>query len=124
MGLDEGLEFGPRCSYGQGAAVHAARPDNGWPDWISQRRLPKPCRPTPPRLLDPVLPTDPLDLYRFYEICRCTACRSIIMYSREIRRWHLSAIDFTLNVEKIEDPGGAPSVQVSMCGQVLPYKKW
>ena len=35
----------------------------------------------------------------------------------------MSAIDFTINVDKVEDPKG-DRVKVSMCGQFLPYKKW
>jgi cyanate lyase len=35
----------------------------------------------------------------------------------------MSAIDFTLNIEKIEDVKG-DRVQVTMNGKFLPYKKW
>ncbi len=35
----------------------------------------------------------------------------------------MSAIDFTLDVEKIEDPAGG-RVKVIMNGKFLPYKKW
>ena len=37
--------------------------------------------------------------------------------------WIMSAIDFTINVDKIEDPKG-DRVKVIMCGKFLPYKKW
>jgi len=39
-------------------------------------------------------------------------------------RWLMSAIDFTSNVEKIEDPRAALSVQSSCGGKFLPNKKW
>ena len=35
----------------------------------------------------------------------------------------MSAIDFTLHVDKIKSPKGE-RVKVSMCGKFLPYKKW
>jgi len=35
----------------------------------------------------------------------------------------MSAIDFTLDIEKIEDPKG-DRVKVTMNGKFLPYKKW
>jgi cyanate lyase len=35
----------------------------------------------------------------------------------------MSAIDFTLEVDKVEDPKG-DRVKVTMCGKFLPYKQW
>ena len=35
----------------------------------------------------------------------------------------MSAIDFTLNVDKEEDPKG-DRVRIVMSGKFLPYKKW
>ena len=35
----------------------------------------------------------------------------------------MSAIDFTIEVDKVEDPKG-DRVLVKMCGKFLPYKKW
>ena len=35
----------------------------------------------------------------------------------------MSAIDFTLDVDKVEDPKG-DRVKITMCGKFLPYKKW
>jgi cyanate lyase len=35
----------------------------------------------------------------------------------------MSAIDFTLNVKKEEDPNG-DRVKIVMSGKFLPYKKW
>jgi cyanate lyase len=35
----------------------------------------------------------------------------------------MSAIDFSVEVEKVEDSKG-DRVQIVMCGKFLPYKKW
>ena len=35
----------------------------------------------------------------------------------------MSAIDFSVEVEKVPDPKG-DRVQIIMCGKFLPYKKW
>ena len=35
----------------------------------------------------------------------------------------MSAIDFTMNVDKVEDPKG-DRVKITMSGKFLPYKKW
>ena len=35
----------------------------------------------------------------------------------------MSAIDFSIEVDKVEDPKG-DRVLVKMCGKFLPYKKW
>jgi hypothetical protein len=35
----------------------------------------------------------------------------------------MSAIDFTLDVDKVEDPAG-DRVKVTMCGKFLAYKTW
>lgn len=68
------------------------------------------------------VPTDPL-IYRFYEI--------ILVYGDTIKELiHekfgdgiMSAIDFTMNIDKQEDPKG-DRVVVTMNGKFLPYKKW
>jgi cyanate lyase len=35
----------------------------------------------------------------------------------------MSAIDFTMEIEKVYDPNGN-RVKVTMCGKFLPYKSW
>ena len=72
--------------------------------------------------LDPVIPTDPL-IYRFYEIMQVYG-----MPLKEVIQEHfgdgiMSAIDFTIDVDKVEDPKG-DRVKIVMCGKFLPYKKW
>jgi cyanate lyase len=68
------------------------------------------------------VPVDPL-IYRFYEITQVygTTIKAIIheMFGDGI----LSAIDFTLDIKKEEDPKG-DRVVVTMNGKFLPYKKW
>ena len=68
------------------------------------------------------VPVDPL-IYRFHEITQVygTTLKAIIheMFGDGI----MSAIDFTLDVQKQEDPKG-DRVVVVMNGKFLPYKKW
>src|SRR5437660_8586320 len=68
------------------------------------------------------VPVDPL-IYRFHEITQVygTTLKAIIheMFGDGI----MSAIDFTMDVQKQEDPKG-DRVVVTMNGKFLPYKKW
>lgn len=72
--------------------------------------------------LEPVIPTDPL-IYRFYEIMQVYGMPLKDVIQEKFGDGIMSAIDFTLDVEKIEDAKG-DRVQVVMCGKFLPYKKW
>lgn len=72
--------------------------------------------------LDPVIPTDPL-IYRFYEIMQVYGMPLKAVIHEKFGDGIMSAIDFTIEVEKVEDPKG-DRVQVVMCGKFLPYKKW
>ena len=72
--------------------------------------------------LDPVIPTDPL-IYRFYEIMQVYGMPMKDVIQEKFGDGIMSAIDFTINVDKVEDPKG-DRVKVSMCGKSLPYKKW
>jgi cyanate lyase len=72
--------------------------------------------------LDPVIPTDPL-LYRFYEIMQVYGLPLKDVIQEKFGDGIMSAIDFTLVVDKVPDPAGA-RVKVTMCGKFLPYKKW
>lgn len=69
-----------------------------------------------------VIPSDPL-IYRFFEIAYVygPSIKSVTheMFGDGI----MSAIDFSLDVEKVEDPKG-DRVKVIMNGKFLPYKKW
>jgi len=72
--------------------------------------------------LDPVIPTDPL-IYRFYEIMQVYGMPLKDVIQEKFGDGIMSAIDFTLDVDKVEDPAGN-RVKVTMCGKFLPYKKW
>jgi cyanate lyase len=79
---------------------------------------------TPPvkGCLDPVIPTDPL-IYRFYEIMQVYGLPLKDVIQEKFGDGIMSAIDFTLDVDKVENPAG-DRVKVTMCGKFLPYKKW
>jgi cyanate lyase len=68
------------------------------------------------------VPTDPL-IYRFYEIVQVygTTLKEII--HEKFGDGIMSAIDYTMTVEKKEDPKG-DRVVVTLDGKFLSYKKW
>jgi cyanate lyase len=72
--------------------------------------------------LDGAVPVDPL-IYRFHEITQVygTTIKALIheMFGDGI----MSAIDFEMDICKVEDPKG-DRVVVTYNGKFLPYKKW
>jgi cyanate lyase len=72
--------------------------------------------------LGPVVPTDPL-IYRLYEIMQVYGMPMKAVIHEKFGDGIMSAIDFTLDIEKEEDPKG-DRVKVIMSGKFLPYKKW
>jgi cyanate lyase len=72
--------------------------------------------------LPEAVPVDPL-LYRFHEINQVygTTIKALIheMFGDGI----MSAIDFEMYIEKIEDPKG-DRVKITYNGKFLPYRKW
>jgi len=72
--------------------------------------------------LGPLVPTDPL-IYRFYEIMQIYGMPMKAVIHDKFGDGIMSAIDFTLNIDKVEDPNG-DRVKVTMNGKFLPYKKW
>jgi cyanate lyase len=76
----------------------------------------------PVKGLGPVVPTDPL-IYRFYEIMQVYGMPLKAVIHEKFGDGIMSAIDFTLDVEKEESPTG-DRVKVIMSGKFLPYKKW
>lgn len=76
----------------------------------------------PAKGLGPVVPTDPL-IYRFYEIMQVYGMPIKEVIHEKFGDGIMSAIDFTLDIEKEEDPKG-DRVKVIMNGKFLPYKKW
>ncbi|MBD2256688.1 cyanase [Pseudanabaena sp. FACHB-2040] len=77
---------------------------------------------SPVKGLGPLVPTDPL-IYRFYEIMQVYGMPMKAVIHEKFGDGIMSAIDFTLDVEKEEDPKG-DRVKVIMNGKFLPYKKW
>lgn len=69
-----------------------------------------------------VVPTDPL-IYRFFEICYVYGPTLKEVIQEKMGDGIMSAIDFTMDIEKIEDPKG-DRVKVTMNGKFLGYKKW
>ena len=72
--------------------------------------------------LGPIVPTDPL-IYRFYEIMQVYGVPLKEIIHEKFGDGIMSAIDFTVNVDKEEDPYG-DRVRVTMSGKFLPYKRW
>jgi cyanate lyase len=72
--------------------------------------------------LQETVPVDPL-IYRFHEITQVygTTIKALIheMFGDGI----MSAIDFEMDIEKIEDPKG-DRVKITYNGKFLPYRKW
>jgi cyanate lyase len=68
------------------------------------------------------LPTDPL-LYRFYEILAVSGLSLKDVIQEKFGDGIMSAVDFTMDVQKVEDPKG-DRVVITMNGKFLPYKRW
>lgn len=65
---------------------------------------------------------DPL-IYRFFEIAYVYGGALKEVIHEKFGDGIMSAIDFTMDVDKVEDPKG-DRVVVTMNGKFLPYKKW
>jgi cyanate lyase len=72
--------------------------------------------------LGDIVPTDPL-IYRFYEIMQVYGMPIKEIIQEKFGDGIMSAIDFTMDIEKVEDPKG-DRVKLTMNGKFLPYKKW
>jgi cyanate lyase len=72
--------------------------------------------------LMPTVPVDPL-LYRFYEIMQVYGLPLKDVIQEMFGDGIMSAIDFTMVVDKEFDPKG-DRVKITMSGKFLPYKKW
>ncbi len=77
----------------------------------------------PSKGLGPVVPTDPL-IYRFYEIMQVYGMPLKDIIHEKFGDGIMSAIDFTMNLDKEEDPEHGDRVKVTMSGKFLPYKRW
>ena len=89
--------------------------------WIMPWRLTLTSFPVKGGLV-PVVPTDPL-IYRFYEIMQVYGMPLKDVIQEMFGDGIMSAIDFTMNVEKETDPKG-DRVKITMSGKFLPYKTW
>ncbi len=76
----------------------------------------------PTKTWDQQIPTDPL-IYRFHEITGVYGTTLKTVIQEKFGDGIMSAIDFSMNVEKVEDPKG-DRVLVTMNGKFLPYKSW
>jgi cyanate lyase len=76
----------------------------------------------PNKGLGPVVPSDPL-IYRFYEIMQVYGMPLKAVIHEKFGDGIMSAIDFTLDVEKEQDPRG-DRVRITVSGNLVPYKKW
>jgi cyanate lyase len=72
--------------------------------------------------LMPTIPVDPL-LYRFFEILQVYGLPLKDVIQETFGDGIMSAIDFTMQVEKEADPRG-DRVKITMSGKFLPYKRW
>jgi cyanate lyase len=72
--------------------------------------------------LMPDVPVDPL-LYRFHEILQVYGLPLKDVIQETFGDGIMSAIDFTIDVEKEPDPNG-DRVKITMSGKFLPYKRW
>ncbi|MEW6302786.1 MAG: cyanase [Verrucomicrobiota bacterium] len=70
----------------------------------------------------PTVPKEPLQ-YRFQEIIYVYGATMKEIIEEKFGAGIMSAIDFTMDIEKISDPKG-DRVKVTMNGKFLPYKKW
>ena len=70
----------------------------------------------------PTIPKEPLQ-YRFQEIIYVYGPTLKAIIEEKFGAGIMSAIDFSLEIEKVPDPKG-DRVKVTMNGKFLPYKKW
>jgi cyanate lyase len=68
------------------------------------------------------VPKDPL-IYRFQEITYVYGRTLKELIEEKFGAGIMSAIDFTMEIEKVPDPKG-DRVKIVMIGKFLPYKKW
>ncbi len=76
----------------------------------------------PHKSWDKVVPTDPV-LYRFYEIVGVYGETIKQIIGEKFGDGIMSAIDFSMHIEKIPDPKG-DRVKITMNGKFLPYRTW
>ena len=70
----------------------------------------------------PTIPADPF-LYRFHEILEVYGAALKDVVQESFGDGIMSAVDFTLHVEREHDPKG-DRVKITMNGKFLPYRRW
>ena len=76
----------------------------------------------PHKTWDRPIPTDPV-IYRWYEMLNVYGETIKELIHEKFSDGIMSAIDFTMNIDKQEDPKG-DRVLVTISGKFLPYKSW
>jgi cyanate lyase len=76
----------------------------------------------PTKIWDQAVPTDPL-IYRLYEVVGVYGETLKEVIQEKFGDGIMSAIDFSMNVDKQEDPKG-DRVILTLNGKFLPYKSW
>lgn len=76
----------------------------------------------PTKVWDQTVPTDPM-IYRLYEIVGVYGETLKEVVQEKFGDGIMSAIDFSMEVDKIEDPKG-DRVLLTLNGKFLPYKSW
>ena len=76
----------------------------------------------PTKEWDKDMPQDPL-VYRLYEVVGVYGDTLKEVIQEKFGDGIMSAIDFSMEVDKEENPKG-DRVVLTMCGKFLPYKKW
>ncbi|MEJ2142404.1 MAG: cyanase [Gammaproteobacteria bacterium] len=76
----------------------------------------------PHKKWEQVVPTDPV-IYRWYEIVGVYGETIKELIHEKFGDGIMSAIDFTMNIDKEENPAG-DRVVVTLNGKFLPYKSW
>ncbi len=76
----------------------------------------------PTKIWDQAVPTDPL-IYRLYEVVGVYGGTLKEVIQEKFGDGIMSAIDFSMEVDKIEDPKG-DRVLLTMNGKFLPYASW
>jgi len=76
----------------------------------------------PTKTWDQAIPTDPL-IYRLYEVVGVYGETLKQVIQEKFGDGIMSAIDFSMDVDKVEDPKG-DRVLLTMNGKFLPYKTW
>lgn len=72
--------------------------------------------------LEQIPPADPTQ-YRFYELLQVYGSTIKAIISEKFGDGIMSAIDFTMDIERIKSPGG-DRARIVMEGKFLPFKKW